>query len=154
MSAFFFDISSIVKRYVQETGTAWVQQTVDPAARHLIYVARISAVEVTSAVVRRQQGGSLLPAQAAAILSQFRHDLLAEYRIVEVTVGLLRRAITLAETYALRAYDAVQLAGALELHTQRTANSLPALTLVSSDQELNAAASAEGFLVEDPNLHP
>jgi tetratricopeptide (TPR) repeat protein len=28
------------------------------------------------------------------------------------------------------------------------------ITLVSADQELNAAASNEGLLVEDPNLHP
>jgi hypothetical protein len=31
---------------------------------------------------------------------------------------------------------------------------MPDLTLVSADAELNAAARAEGLLVEDPNVHP
>jgi hypothetical protein len=60
----------------------------------------------------------------------------------------------LAERHALRGYDAVQLAAALELQTVLTASGLPALTLVSADAELNAAAAAEGLTVEDPNLHP
>ena len=41
----------------------------------------------------------------------------------------------LAESYALRAYDAVQLAAVAELHALRTAAGLPAVTLVSADQE-------------------
>ena len=53
-----------------------------------------------------------------------------------------------------RAYDAVQLAAAVELNTQRVAAGTGVLTLVSADQELNAAATADGLLVEDPNMHP
>jgi len=67
---------------------------------------------------------------------------------------LLTTATLLAETHALRAYDAVQLAAVAELHAQRTAAGLPAVTLVGADQELNTAATALGLLVEDPNSHP
>jgi uncharacterized protein len=51
VAAYFFDSSAIVERYVQETGTAWVRRL----TRHgpvPIYLARITAVEVTSAVAR------------------------------------------------------------------------------------------------------
>ena len=53
----------------------------------------------------------------------------------------------------LRAYDAVHLAAALD--TQRVISQVESteLILVSADVELNAAATAEGFRVEDPNNH-
>jgi predicted nucleic acid-binding protein len=154
MAAYFFDASGIVKRYVRETGTAWVQAVADPATGNAVYLARISAVEVTSAIVRRQRGGSIAAPDAAAALTQFRQDVALEYRLIEITPPLLVAATLLAESHALRAYDAVQLAAVAELHAQRTAAGLPVVTLVSGDQELNTAAAALGLLVEDPNLHP
>jgi hypothetical protein len=59
----------------------------------------------------------------------------------------------LAETHALRGYDAVQCAAVLVVHTYRQALQMPGLTLVSADDALNAAAAAEGLLVDDPNTH-
>jgi len=59
----------------------------------------------------------------------------------------------LAEKHALRGYDAVQLAAALEVHNERVAFGLPAPTLISSDLALNEAATAQGLTVDDPNLH-
>jgi hypothetical protein len=55
---FFCDSSAIVKRYVKEIGTPWVLSLVAPAAGNRIYVARITSVEVVSAVTRRQRGGN------------------------------------------------------------------------------------------------
>ncbi len=115
---------------------------------------RITAVEVTSAVTRRQRAGDISPADAATILGQFRQDLLSEYNLIEITPSLLANAMLLAGIYGLRAYDAVQLGVAIELQSQRHASGLPPITLVSSDQELNTAATAAGLRVEDPNLHP
>ena len=53
----------------------------------------------------------------------------------------------------LRAYDAVQLTAALEVHRLNQDAGFGPVTLVSADQELNAAATAEGLSVEDPNSH-
>jgi hypothetical protein len=55
----FFDTSALVKRHVIETGSAWVRSLVRARAAHDLYIARITAVEVTSAITRRQQGGQL-----------------------------------------------------------------------------------------------
>jgi predicted nucleic acid-binding protein len=60
----------------------------------------------------------------------------------------------LAETHALRGYDALQLASALEVNAGLVGRSLPPLTFISADRELNNVASAEGLGVDDPNLHP
>ena len=62
--------------------------------------------------------------------------------------------MTLAETYGLRGYDAVQLAAAVEVNASYRSAGLPPITLVSADVELNAAASAEGLTVDNPNFHP
>jgi len=154
MAAFVMDTSAVVKRYVQEIGTSWVRSIADPTASHLIYLARITDVEFTSAVVRRQRGGTLSAHDAAATLRQFRQDLVLGYRIIEVTPALLSTARSLAERHGLRAYDAVQLAAAVELNAQWLAAGTGTITLVSADQELNAAAATEGLPIEDPNLHP
>jgi uncharacterized protein len=114
-SAYVLDTSAVVKRYIREIGTAWVRGIADPTASNLIYVARITDVEVTSAVVRRQRGGTISVSDAAAALSQFRQDLVLGYRMIEVTPALLSGARSLAERHGLRAYDAVQLAAAVEL---------------------------------------
>jgi hypothetical protein len=62
---------------------------------------------------------------------------------------LVGYAASLARRHALRGYDAVQLAAALEIHSRA-----PSLTLLSADADLNAAATAEGLAADDPNLHP
>jgi predicted nucleic acid-binding protein len=154
MAAFFLDTSAVVKRYIQEAGTAWVQGIADPAASHLIYLARITAVEMSSAVIPRQRGGTLSAQDAASTLQQFRHDLVSGYRIIEVIPSLLSSAALLVEKHGLRAYDAVQLAAAVGLNNRRVAAGTDAVTLIPADQELNTAAIAEGLPVEDPNSHP
>ena len=59
----------------------------------------------------------------------------------------------LAETHALRGYDAVQLAAALEVYRERRRAGLPTPTFISADIGLNTAATAEGLTVDDPNTH-
>jgi uncharacterized protein len=153
MAVYLFDTSALVKRHVRETGSAWVRSLTRAKASHTIYIARITAVEVFSAITRRQRGGSLSPSQAGAILAHFRRHFAQRYLIVEITPALSGEAMLLARKYALRAYDAVQLAAALEVdHLYRSAGLGP-ITLISADQDLNAAANAEGLAVDDPNTH-
>ena len=154
MAAYFFDSSALVKRYVQETGTAWVLRVTDPAAGHSIYVARITSVKVVSALTRQARSGALSPTATATALGAFRHDFTHQYHTVDITPTLLDRAMNMAETHALRGYDAVQCAGALIVHMHRHVLGMPPLTLVSADTTLNTAAAAEGLLVDDPNVHP
>ena len=59
----------------------------------------------------------------------------------------------LATTDARCAYDAIQQAVALEIFQQSQKAGLGPVTLTSADQELNAAARAEGLIVEEPRAH-
>ncbi len=56
-----------------------------------------------------------------------------------------------AKKYALRGYDAVQLAAALETEKERIALGLSSLILLSADTDLNDSAIAECLTVDDPN---
>lgn len=153
MAVYFFDSSALVKRYAQETGSDWVIETTEPQAGHILYIARITAVEVISAITRRQRGGSLSETDAATANSDFRYDLSHQYRVVEVNSTVLSQAMQLAETHALRGYDAVQLSAALVVHNMRETLGLPAFVLVSADRDLNTAATTDGLTVNDPNQH-
>ena len=154
MAAYFFDSSALVKRYVRETGTLWVTSMLEVPGHYHIYVARITGVEVISAITRRVLGGSLSKADASAALSLFRHEFSNSFTVTEISPALLTRAMQLAEFHALRGYDAVQLAAALDVQAYSLSLATSALTMVSSDGELNAAAIAEGLIMEDPNAHP
>jgi len=70
MAAYALDTSAIVKRYIQEVGTGWVRSIAHPSASNLIYLARITDVELTSAVIRRLRGRNLSALEAAATLTQ------------------------------------------------------------------------------------
>ncbi len=107
--------------------------------------------EVVSAFTRRLKGKSLAPRQTTKAKRRFRHDFRRKFFKLEINALLIERATDLAEKYALRGYDAVQLAAALTANEARIAvNALP-LILVSADNDLNAAATAEGLAVENPN---
>jgi predicted nucleic acid-binding protein len=151
---YFCDTSALVKRYVNEMGTAWINALFDPTLGHVFYVARITAVELTAALTRRSKGGGLSPADASKALAQFRADFAGRLLVIEITPPLLDHAERLAEKHALRAYDAVQLAALFAMDQHRKHYALPPLTLMCADAELLAAAVAEGFTTDDPNLHP
>jgi predicted nucleic acid-binding protein len=154
VAAFFCDSSAIVKRYVNETGSNFVEDLADVTNGNVILLARITQVEVAAAIARRLKGGSIATADAQKALVAFQHDLTNSYFTVEITPLLSSRAMSLATKHALRGYDAVQLAAALEANDERIANELSPLTLVSADDELNTAAQAEGLTVENPNDYP
>jgi uncharacterized protein len=154
MADYFFDTTALVKRHVTEAGSIWIRSLVHARAAHTLYIARITAVEVYSAITRRQHSGDLSAAQASAILGHFRRHLGQRYRVVELSTDLFTEAMLVARKRRLRAYDALQLAVALEVNRIHQATGADPVTLVSSDQALNAAATAEGLTVEDPNSHP
>ena len=63
-------------------------------------------------------------------------------------------AMQAARKHQLRAYDAVQLAVALEVQRLQQDAGLGPVTLVSADRDLNTAATAEEMAVDDPTMHP
>lgn len=92
--------------------------------------------------------------QATKGLRRLRQDLPRRFTQIVINESVIVEASRLAETHALRGYDAIQLAAALAANKERVLNGLASLIMVSADMELNDAAQVEGFAVENPNHYP
>ncbi len=154
MTAYFLDSSALVKRYVSEIGSAWVQQITAPQTGNLLFIARITWVEVLSAFARRQREGSLTSADVAQVKNEFHSDLNTQYQVIELDVTVAERAGQLVEQYPLRAYDAVQLASVLLLQSAFATTQSAQLIFLSADNRLSTVAIALGLLFDNPNHHP
>lgn len=154
MSAYFFDASAFVKRFAREAGTSFVIGLLRPSNRHSITVARITEVEVCAALARRRKAHKLTPLQVQKSQRRCRRDCSRRFLVVAINQTVIDEAVLVADTYELRGYDAVQLASALLANRERLQRNLPPLIFVSADKELNQAAQAEGFVIEDPNNYP
>jgi predicted nucleic acid-binding protein len=154
VTVYFLDSSALVKRYVPEVGTGWIQTLANPASGNQLFMARITWVEVLSALARRQQEGSFDGSQIAQIVLAFRHHLNTQYRVLEFTQTLAELAGQLVSQHPMRAYDAVQLASALSLHSVLTQAQLPVLVFLSADERLMTIAQRTGLLSDNPNNYP
>ncbi len=154
MSIFFLDSSALTKRYLQEPGSDWVAALTDPATGNIIVVAEITRVEVAAALAARHRADAITLNERDDLVSLVLQHFDSEYRIVAIEPTVTSRAVALTQRHRLRGYDAVQLAAALAANEPLTAAGLAALTFVAADDDLVAAARAEGLLAENPNQHP
>lgn len=154
MPAYYGDSSALVKRYIQEMGSAWVISLSAPSSRNQIFTALASGVEIVAAISRRARTGMISAIDATAAITEVRHNFNGQYRIVLLTRTTAEQAMDLAERHGLRGYDAIQLASALMVRSELTAARILEFTFVSADDRLNSAAQAEGLAVENPNRHP
>lgn len=145
---YFSDSSALVKLFVSEQGSQAMIDLFERVENHHKAISALAALEVRSAIRRRQYGGDISPAaaeQAIAILT-------AEVRrIVEhpITSAVLDEASALVDRQNLRALDALQLATALI--AARTLGPGDTALFIVSDQRLISAATAEGLDVWDPS---
>ena len=153
MAILFLDSSGLVKRYIGEAGSAWVRNMTDPASGNECYLAQISGVEVVSAVTRRVRRGDLTSADAAMALAGFEADFTQNLVLLENSLPRIREAMALSRQHGLRGYDAVQLAVALHLRNRCRSFGHLEPVMITADYELNAAALAEGLVVDDPHNH-
>jgi len=150
MPQHFFDSSALLKRYRDETGSQWIVELTKTSDR--LVVARLAHVEVMAALIRRARQSAELPRNVESVLTAFENDIQRDFHVVEFGELLIARALDLLRAHGLRAADAIQLAAAL---VSRPAPPVAGgFFLVSADDELNAAAAAEGLQVENPNFHP
>ena len=155
MAAYFIDSSALVKAYIIETGTVWMRSIVDDED-NVVHIASLTQVEIISAFTRRFRRGDITQAEIDAACDESQLDIANQFEIVQVTDLVIKEAANLAKSRGLRAYDADQLAAALDtkgLVTQATEDQSMELILLSADIDLNAAAAAEGLKVKDPNNH-
>jgi predicted nucleic acid-binding protein len=108
----FCDTSALVKLYIAEDASREIRELAGRAA--LVAVCRIAWAEMMAAVARRARES---PGDAQA-METVRKRLSADwphYAVVELTQAIVELAGDYADTFALRAYDSVQLAAARSL---------------------------------------
>lgn len=150
MSIYFADTSAFAKNYLYEPGTNWVRGWIDPKAGNLIIVSVLGSVEFMSVLSRALREKRITQSDFNIIKSDFLFHCAWRYQIIHLSANVLAEARTLVTRYPIRALDALQLASAI---TARKFSG-PAITFVSADTRLLAAAGNEGFITDNPNLHP
>jgi predicted nucleic acid-binding protein len=151
---FYLDASALVKRYMAERGTNWIEALCANQDAHAIAIAHIGLVEVAAAFAAKQRGNFITPAEYDNALADLVHDAQHRYQLAAVDPFIVDSAIQLTRRRKLRGYDAVHLACALALNKPLVDHGLPPLTFVSSDNDLLAAATAEGLPTDNPNQYP
>lgn len=154
MSSLFFDSSALVKRYLLERGSGWTVVLLDPPRGHAIFTASITRVEVAAAIASRHRSGAIAQEERDTLINLLLKHCDVQYQQTAIEAPVLGRAVSLTRSYRLRGYDAVQLAAALTLNDALVGAALPSLTMISADDDLNAAAQAEGLAADTPNAHP
>ena len=152
-SADYFDSSALVKRYMAESGSAWVQVRCNDQSRTIATV-ELSRVEIAAAFAGKLRGKFITQAEYQEARTKLAADAQKRYQLLPVTSQRVDEAIELTARHRLRGYDAVHLACALRLNRVLLDNDLPPLTLVAADDDLLKAAQGEGLETENPNLYP
>jgi hypothetical protein len=153
MGSYYADSSVLIKRHVREVGTDWVQTITDPASGNEIMTAHISVVEVFSAFNRRVREAHISIVDYKDIADDFELIVADFYQLVGLSTDVVSKARELLERHPLRAYDAVQLASALISNTLLVNAGAPALTFLSADTRLLAAAQSEGLPTDNPEQY-
>ena len=127
----------MAKRYVQEAGSADVRRQLRIGR---IATSRLSAIEVASALVRRERERAFTAAERDRALKRLNADL-AAWILLELTAELTADAQMLLIRHSLRSGDALQLASCLYLQRETGER----ISFAVFDDRLATAARAEGL---------
>lgn len=154
MSVFhFYDTSALLKNYVDEKGSIWLRQQLC-AIDALHVIGSLTRVEVFASFARARKAKYCSAEVLDKAINAFKQDLTAVIGVLANNDDLIEKAIQLTQKYALRGYDAIQLANALALKRRLNADhATPTHELIffCADIELLSAAKAEGLAVANPN---
>ena len=134
----YLDTSALVKLYVAEEGSAEVKKRIQQADH--VATAVVTYPEARSALARRQREGVLSARGIRRAVEVLDRDL-DTFVIVELQKSVAHLAGELAESHALRGFDAIHLACALELG--RLIGTPPAF--LTFDTRQAAASMTEGL---------
>ncbi len=149
MSIYFADTSAFAKRYLPESGSAWVESWINPESGHYIILSALGTVEFLSLLSRRQREGDVSIESFFKLRDDFLTHVQHQYRVIALTAEVIDEAQKQVTSHPLRALDALQLASAIMAAKILAENPI----FVSADTKLLAVASLIGFTTDNPNLH-
>lgn len=150
---FYLDTSALLKRYVQEVGSAWLATLAEASADNTFATALVTKAEAAAGLAAKFRQGGLPLVDYQRAEQDVLHDFAFFYAIVDIDEPLVDLAADLAKRQKLRGYDSVQLAAGLTLNTILVQTQQPPLIFLSADATLIQAAHNEGLAVDNPNLH-
>ena len=136
----FCDTSALAKLFIDEEHSGQMLEAAQLSSA--ISVCRIAWVEMMAAMARRVRE---IPSDANTIdsgRSRFE-QMWPDFAVIEVNQKLVRLAGDIAEAFALRAYDSVQLAAAQRLHQSARGE----MTFACFDKRLQKAAAVMGIQI-------
>lgn len=151
---YFWDSSALVKRYIRETGTMWVKDTLRRSKRNERLITKVTGAEIAAALARKQRMREISDRNRRRAMRDFLRHFHRSYTKIEVSDIVVDLAMELTQRHPLRGYDAIQLASAMIMDADLKRIGKPGLTFVSADNILCEAAQAEGLLIENPNNYP
>jgi hypothetical protein len=149
----YFDTSALVKHYVDEKGSEWVNRLLGSEDGPLVFTSHLTVVEATCAFARRAREGTLPNQTLHNVVRLFEYDVTYRYHILNVISATVDKARELALDQPLRAYDAVQLASAHLANQTLTRADKPPLTFLSADNRWVEVARVTGLIADNPNDH-
>ena len=138
----YFDTSALVKRFVEEAGSASVDALVSAGP---VGTATVAFAEVHAGLARKQRDGDLTHSEYETACRQFEAEWAAYLRI-ELREDVLKLARDVIRRHPLRGFDAIHLASALTLKRALAED----VTFVASDERLLEAARAERLAGANP----
>jgi len=135
----YFDTSALVKRYIEEDGTAGVDTLWERATE--VATSSVAFAEGVAAFSRRRREGILTRAGYRRAVLVF-HEEHRSFFLVRITPHLNTVVQRVVEKYPLRGFDAIHLASALIM-----AGAEGELVFACFDKGLNTAAKREGLKV-------
>jgi predicted nucleic acid-binding protein len=141
----YLDTSSLVKLYVEETGTPEIERLVSEAS--LVCTSVVAYAETRSALARLCREGALTPEEHAQAKTDLDRDW-PHFLALEVTPDVYRAAGSLAEKHALRGFDSIHLASFLYL-TQATLGEIARFSSFDDRQKEAARAETEAVLLRE-----
>ena len=152
MAVYYLDSSVLVKRYVPEIGSNWMISLFENPDNQII-TAKISLVEVISAIARKLRENIISENEYIDLLDVFLTDCDREYLLIDLNDSIIETSIKLLKRNTLRAYDAIQLSSSLYANDLLVRKNLKPLIFISSDDKLILASKNARLLTENPNFH-
>lgn len=132
----YLDTSSLVKLYVEETGSEKIKDIAYNAT--VISTSKVAYAEARAAFARKQKEDGFSITNLRKIVEDLNRDW-ESYFIIEITDGLIRSAGDIAEKHLLRGFDSIHLASAIILKDKTGSE----IYFSSNDARLNRAAEKE-----------
>lgn len=153
METVYFDTSALLKRYVAETGSIWVNALITSSNPPVVFTSQLTVVESVCGFSRRLREGSVSTGDYNRLLTAFNYDTVSRYVIADVMPVTVETACRMAGRNPLRAYDAVHLATAWLLNRELLRHGRHPITFVCADERLISISRSEGLITENPNYY-